>query len=142
MLKKIKIAFVTAAVLVGGAAGIAGAQGRGGGTQLDRQVHKAEVLAKFDSNKDGKLDATEKQAMQDARALKQFAKLDTDRNGLLSIEEFKAGRHHQGRMGRGKMRGGRGGDHGGDRGRDRDDDRGGDRGGDRGRDRGGDRGQP
>ena len=112
MLNKLKIAFVTAAVLVGGATGIAAAQGRGGGTQLDRSVHKAAVLAKFDANKDGKLDATEKLAMQDLRAREQFARLDTDRNGLLSIEEFKAGRHHQGRNGRGKMRGGRGRDRG------------------------------
>jgi Ca2+-binding EF-hand superfamily protein len=124
MLKKFKLAIVTAAVLVGGAAGIAAAEGG----PIDHQARgamraekKAEMLAKFDTNKDGKLDPAEKQAMKNERASLQFKRLDKNGDGVLSLDEFKAGKDHQGRGGRGKFRGGRGGDRGG---------------------RGGDRGQP
>ncbi|MBS1123896.1 MAG: hypothetical protein H6Q90_6124, partial [Deltaproteobacteria bacterium] len=86
MLKKFKLVFVTTAVLVGGVAGIAAAQG--GGDKPDRAAmkekfaeRKAEKLAKFDTNKNGTLDPAEKQAMHDARAKERFAALDTNKDG-------------------------------------------------------------
>ncbi len=113
MLKKLKLVFLTSVVLVGSVAGIAAAQGGG---KLDHQARKAKMMEKFDANNDGTLDQAEKQAMMDMRAARTFQRLDKDRNGLLSIAEFKAGHDHHGRRGgRGKMRGGRG-FHGGERG--------------------------
>jgi Ca2+-binding EF-hand superfamily protein len=69
---------------------------------------KAEMLAKFDTNKDGKLDDAERKVMRDARAAETFKKLDTDGNGVLSLDEFKAAQGklgHQGRFGKGHDRG-------------------------------------
>lgn len=99
MFQKLKISLITAAVLVGGAASIAAAQGgdRGG----DRQARKAHMLEKFDTNKDGKLDQTEKEAMQAQRAAKMFGKLDKNGDGVLSLDEFKSGKQFMGRGGHG-----------------------------------------
>ena len=114
MLKKLKLVFVTTAVLVGGIAGVAAAQGGGGKpdkpAMKERFAEKrAEKLARFDTNKDGVLDPAEKQAMHDARAKDRFAALDTNKDGVLSLDEFKAGKErggmHHGRKGRGKHRG-------------------------------------
>lgn len=100
MLKKYKIALATTLALVGGAAGIAAAHGHGSPEER-KEMHekkKAEMLARFDTNKDGKLDATERAAAHEARAAEQFARLDKNGDGKLSLEEFKAG--HQERHGR------------------------------------------
>ncbi|CAN5845787.1 hypothetical protein BH11MYX3_BH11MYX3_18660 [soil metagenome] len=103
MLNKLKIAIVAGAVLIGG---VAAAQGT---DKPDHQARKAQMIEKFDANHDGTLDEAEKQAMKDMRAAHQFQRLDKDGNGLLSIEEFKAGHGHHGRRGgHGKMRGERG----------------------------------
>ena len=104
MLKKLKIVLITGAVLVAGVAGVAAAQGPGGG-KLDRGARKARMLEKFDANDNGVLDPAEKQAMFDARAAKRFEKLDANNDGALSLEEFKAGKNKMGRQGRGKFRG-------------------------------------
>lgn len=115
MFKQLKVVLITATMLVGGAAGIAAAQG---GSKLDHAGRKAHMLEKFDANKDGKLDKDEKVAMHEARAAMKFQRLDKDGDGKLSLDEFKADNHRMGRMGHGKFRGGRGG--GFDRGADRD----------------------
>jgi EF hand len=128
MLTKFKLALATTVALIGGVAGFAAAEGRGGpdhqgmkekfdankdgkiddaerGQMKDamKAMHaqkKAEMLAKFDANKDGQLDDAEKDAMKAERAAIQFSHLDKDGDGKLSLEEFKAAKHHQGRHGR------------------------------------------
>ena len=108
MFTKFKAVLISAAVLVGGAAGIAAAQGRDRPDHDRKAMHaerKAEMLAKFDANKDGQLDDAEKDAMKAERAALQFSRLDKDGDGKLSLDEFKAAKHHQGRRGRGGFRG-------------------------------------
>ena len=56
---------------------------------------KAQMLAKFDTNKDGKLDQTERAIMKDERATQAFKRLDADGNGSISLTEFKAGKQFQ-----------------------------------------------
>lgn len=95
MLTKMKIALVIAGSLV---CGVAAAQGNGSGapTKEDRkamhQARKAEMLQKFDANKDGKLDETERKGARESMILDRFKKMDTDGNGVLSLAEFKAGK--------------------------------------------------
>jgi hypothetical protein len=95
MLTKMKIALVIAGSLV---CGVAAAQGTGSGamTKQDRkamhQAKRAEMLKKFDSNKDGTLDQTERTAAKETRVLERFKTMDTDGNGVLSLAEFKAGK--------------------------------------------------
>ena len=122
MFKKLKLVFVTSAVLVGGVVGVAAAKG-GHGDRGDRKAMKekfdlnkdgalddgerakmkeafgairaqkqAEMLQKHDANKNGVLDPAEKQALHAARAEARFTKLDANRDGQISLEEFKAGR--------------------------------------------------
>lgn len=128
MLTKMKIAIVLVGSLA--VAGVAGAQGL-----KDHNGGRAKMIEKFDTNKDGKLDATEKTAMKtafearraemkknmlakldtnrngkvddseraaarDAMLTERFKKLDTDGNGQISLNEFKAGKlNKQGRRG-------------------------------------------
>ncbi len=134
MLTKFKLALAATVALVGGVAGIAAAEGRGGPDhqamkekfdtnkdgKLDdaergpmkeamKAMHeqkKAKMLAKFDTNKDGKLDDAERSAAQAARAADRFARLDKDGDGKLSLDEFKAGHDHRGHQGRHGRRGG------------------------------------
>jgi hypothetical protein len=131
--KQLKIAFVTAALALGGLAGFAGAKGFHGPDnkgfkqrfdvnkdgQLDdaeraklkeafaakRAQHKATALAKFDGNRDGQLDDAERTAMRDARILQRFAKLDSNGDGQLSVDEFKSARMGKGKGMRKGMRG-------------------------------------
>jgi Ca2+-binding EF-hand superfamily protein len=69
---------------------------------------KAEMLAKYDADKDGTLsDAERAQARQD-RMTERFKMLDTNKDNILSFEEFAAGAekmgHHRGAFGRGGFR--------------------------------------
>jgi hypothetical protein len=61
---------------------------------------RAAMIGKYDANKDGKLDAAEKGAMQKDR----FSRLDKNHDGVLSFDEAKPlmMKHHRG--------GGRGGE--------------------------------
>lgn len=68
--------------------------------RAEREKKRQEMLAKFDANKDGKLDDTERQAAHAERMAERFKALDKDGNGVLSLEEFKAG-HPGGRGGHG-----------------------------------------
>ncbi len=129
MLTKMKVALALCGSLLVGGAGLAAAQGFGGGGpdkaavmqkydtnkdgKLDdaekvqlradmkakHEAKKAEMLAKFDINKDGKLDGTERVAMKNERAEEAFKKADANGDGKLSIDEFKTLRQHQGRHG-------------------------------------------
>jgi hypothetical protein len=147
MLTKMKIALALCGSLLVGGVGIAAAQGFDGGPgkadvikkydangdgKLDdaeraklradmkakHEAMKTQMLAKYDINKDGKLDDAERAAMRNERAEEAFKQADTNHDGQLSVDEFKALRQqHQGRHGHGGMRHGRGRGHGGKRGR-------------------------
>jgi hypothetical protein len=116
---------LVASALLAGAAGVAGAQGMAGRGALKQKfdlnkdgvldqaeraklkqakqaVRKADAIAKFDANKDGSLDKGEKAVMRDQRASMRFGKLDTNHDGVLSLDEFKTrgGGHHRHGMGR------------------------------------------
>jgi Ca2+-binding EF-hand superfamily protein len=95
MLKqKWKLVLATSALLIGGAAGFAGANDL-------KQDHRAKMVEKFDVNKDGKLEPAERAVMRDELAAKAFARMDKNGDGKLSLDEFKAGRMHHHKRHRG-----------------------------------------
>jgi len=100
--KKWKLALATSALLIGGAAGFAGANDLKANNQ-DRQERHAKMLEKFDANKDGKLEPAERVVMREELAARAFTRLDKNGDGKLSLDEFKAGRmhKHRGHMRRG-----------------------------------------
>lgn len=118
MFTKLKLAAVASLALITGVAGIAAANGSGDGQKMSREERKAKMLEKFDLNKDGKLDASERAAMKEARAEKRFEKLDANGDGVISKDEFKAGmakkghhrhgKHFKGAQGERGQRGGAG----------------------------------
>jgi len=52
---------------------------------------RAELLARFDANHDGKLDDAERAAMHEQRVNDHFDRLDANRDGMVSRAEFVAG---------------------------------------------------
>lgn len=63
-------------------------RGHGGGA--DKQARRAEKLAEFDTNKDGKLDDTERTVMREVMTERRFTAIDADGDGVISKAEFKA----------------------------------------------------
>lgn len=115
-MKKTLIGLSLAAVTLGGVA-IANEHGGHKGMHMDpfgdktvtraeMQAHATEMFAKFDANKDGKLD----EADRAAHKAEKFAALDTNKDGTLSSAEFAAG---HGKGGHGDASGHRMGHHGG-----------------------------
>ena len=90
MFTKLKLALALSGSLLAGGATIAAAHGHG--DKADFAQRKAEILAKYDTNKDGKLDAQERAVMREQRTVEAFKKMDTDGNGQISLDEFKAAR--------------------------------------------------
>ena len=85
MFTKLKLALMISAPLIAGTAAVALAQNGSG---------KAELLQKYDTNKDGKLDDTERAAMKADFAAKRaerkaamLAKYDTNKDGKLDASE-------------------------------------------------------
>jgi len=94
MLTKIKLALLIAAPLVAGATTYAAAQGAQS-VQSDDPT-PADILQKFDTNKDGKLDAAERAQMKAAFEAKRaerhreaLAKYDVNKDGTLDDAERK-----------------------------------------------------
>lgn len=89
--KKLKLALVTSALAIGGLAGFAGAKGFHGGGD------RAAMKEKFDTNKDGTLDAAEKAKLKEAfgamraqRKAEVLAKFDANKDGQLDDAERTA----------------------------------------------------
>jgi len=55
-----------------------------------REKHREAMLARFDVNKDGTLDPGERKAMLDTLATERFKKLDSNGDGVISLDEFRA----------------------------------------------------
>ena len=95
-----KMGFVTVLALALGAVGVAAAEEAG--APVDREAHRAamkakfeerraEMLTRFDVNKDGKLDDAERKTMRDTLTSERFKTLDSNGDGVLSLAEFQAG---------------------------------------------------
>jgi len=65
-----------------------GADGDAVHTRAEAQAKAAQLFAKMDANKDGKLDATDRAAQRAERQAKIFASLDADGNGSISKAEW------------------------------------------------------
>lgn len=92
MLTKMKLALGMSALLAAGAGGLALANG-GGGWEGGKQ----KMLEKYDTNKDGQLDANEKAVMKadfkakrQAKKAEMLAKFDTNKDGKLDETERAA----------------------------------------------------
>jgi hypothetical protein len=76
--------------------------------QAKREQKKQEMLAKYDLNHDGVLEPNERKLMLDDRAAKQYAKMDVNKDGDVTLAEFQAFREeHAGRharWGKGRLR--------------------------------------
>jgi hypothetical protein len=88
MFKNLKLAFVAASLLFVGSAAAQPTDDDGGDRPAQKRDGKggdrrAKRMAKWDTNKDGKLDEAEKKAMFKAR----FDKADKNKDGVLSFEE-------------------------------------------------------
>ena len=86
MRKTLILTLAAATALVGTAAG---AQQRERGADMTRDAvaeRAAAMFARIDANSDGRIDAADREARQDAR----FERLDTDNNGTISKAEFDA----------------------------------------------------
>jgi hypothetical protein len=110
MLKKLKIALLSAALL-GGAVAVASATPSNGARPTLSPEKKAELKAKreamatskfekIDANKDGKITQAELEAFYIKMADKQFAKMDTNKTGSIDISQFKASKQGRGKFGR------------------------------------------
>lgn len=96
MTNKIKTAILSAALLAG-VVGVAAANPTMGARPETREGRKTELLEKYDTNHDGKLDASERAAMKadfaakrDARLTARFEQIDTNKDGRITLAELEA----------------------------------------------------
>jgi EF hand domain-containing protein len=130
MMTKLKLAMLISAPLIAGAATYAAAQGsapsretliqkfdKNGDGVLDdaeradmkaafaakRAAHRQAMLDKYDTDKDGKLEPAERATMRNDLLTTRFQKMDANGDGVVSLDEFKAGAampgHRHGRFG-------------------------------------------
>lgn len=88
MNKKISLFTLAAALVAVPVVAAPGADGNAVQTRADVQAKAAQMFAKMDANKDGKLDATDRTAQRAERQAKIFASLDADGNGSISKAEW------------------------------------------------------
>lgn len=60
-------------------------------TRAEAQAMAADMFAKMDDNKDGKLDQADREARRAEHQTQMFSELDADKNGAISRDEFTAG---------------------------------------------------
>ncbi|MFT6181607.1 MAG: DnaJ-domain-containing protein 1 [Akkermansiaceae bacterium] len=90
---KMKLASVVVAIATCAFANAEPPKGEGKGPKGPRgggRAVPAEVLAKFDADKDGKLNAEERKTAMEARKAEMMKKFDKDGDGKLNEEERKA----------------------------------------------------
>ena len=112
-MKKFALGLSLAALSIGGVAYAAhhdgpDADGDRTVTRAELQTHAAEIFAKMDVNKDGRIDQADRSAHEIALRNEHFTKLDTNKDGSISRAEFDAahsggpdGGHGMGGMGMG-----------------------------------------
>ena len=89
MIKKIPLLTLGAALIAVPVLAAPGAGDRNATqTRAEVQTKAAEMFAKLDANKDGKLDAADRAAKRAERQAKMFARLDADGNGSISKAEW------------------------------------------------------
>ena len=89
MNKKISLFTLAAAlVAVPVLAAPGGADGKAVQTRVDAEAKAAQMFARMDANKDGKIDATDRAAQHAEKQSKMFASLDADGNGSISKAEW------------------------------------------------------
>jgi len=71
------------------------------GRKAKREAHHKEMLAKFDKNRDGVLDDSERAAARAAHLDQMFARLDANHDGSISRAELEQGMHRGRGFGRG-----------------------------------------
>lgn len=86
-----KLFFVSALGVALAAGGLAYAGEMEGITRVDAVAKAREHFARMDANKDGKLDAADRAAHHGQMATAMFDRIDADRNGSISREEWNAG---------------------------------------------------
>ena len=103
--KKLGLAAMLVAICTAGVVGVASANNGSDDHDAQRtemkakwEARKQEMLAKYDTNKDGKLDASERAVMREDLTVKAFEKMDTNKDGQISLDEFKAARGKLGGM--------------------------------------------
>ena len=67
--------------------------------ESERAAAKVDFIKKFDVNGNGQLDPEERQKMHQERTAERFKRLDTNGDGQLSLAEFQAGAQMHGRHG-------------------------------------------
>ncbi len=120
MMKKLKIALLSAAILGGSVAAVSATPSNSSKPaptaeqkaewKAKREARETSMFEKIDTNKDGKITKAEMEAFAIKMADKQFDKLDTNKTGSIDISQFKAGkeargkfhRHHHGKKGAGQ----------------------------------------
>ena len=102
MFTKTKLALALCGLLVGGVAAADSVQPNSPPTaaqkdawKAKREQRKIEMLEKYDTNHDGKLDAAERKVMLDDRAAAEFKKMDTNGDGIVTLDELKAFKEKQ-----------------------------------------------
>lgn len=113
-MQKVSLAISAAALAIGGIAYAQtqmehpkfDADGDGIVTRAEEQAAATAMFAKFDVNKDGKLDKTDRDAHRQQMRTEMFSRMDADNNGSISQDEFMKGKPD--REGHGEHMGGPG----------------------------------